>query len=262
MTNETILTQIVNRKRIDLSDQKKREPLHVLKSKPSQRDPIANLSGALMGDRIRVIAEVKKASPSKGILNSDLEPSLLSLQYARGGAAAISVLTESNYFQGSPEDLTTVKQTVKDYRLPILRKDFIFDPYQIQESLMIGADAILLIVDMLSSRELSELLALANDLFLQCLVEVHNETELQTALASGAEIIGINNRNLKTFETSLSTTEDLAPQIPHGKIIVSESGIKDPETLLQLRKLRVNAVLIGETFVKSEDPEAEVKKFS
>ena len=174
-----------------------------------------------MGNRIRVIAEVKKASPSKGILNNALDPSLLSLQYARGGAAAISVLTESNYFQGSPEDLTTVKQTVKDYRLPILRKDFIFDPYQIQESLMIGADAILLIVDILSSTELSELLALANDLFLQCLVEVHNETELKTALASGAEIIGINNRNLKTFETSLTTTENLAPQIPHRKIIVS-----------------------------------------
>ena len=127
---------------------------------------------------------------------------------------------------------------------------------------MIGADAILLIVGILSSKELAFLIDLANDLFLQCLVEVHDEIELATALAAGAEINGINNRNLKTFETSLTTTERLAPLVPKGKLIVSESGIKDPETLVQLRKLRVNAVLIGETFVTSNDVEAEVRKFS
>ena len=262
MTDETILTQIVNRKRADLSLLKEQEPLHVLTNKKSQREPLANLSGALMGDRVRIIAEVKKASPSKGVLKSDLDPAMTAQSYARGGAAAISVLTESNYFHGSVEDLTTVKETVKDYRLPILRKDFIFDPYQVHESAMIGADAILLIVGVLSQGELTELITLGNQLFLQCLVEVHNETELQVALAAGAEIIGINNRNLKTFETSLSVTEQLAPLIPQGKIIVSESGIKNPETLIQLRRLRVNAVLIGETFVKSADVEAEVRKFS
>ena len=262
MTEETILTQIVNKKRLTLSQQKAQEPVEVLTNKPSMRDPLANFSGALMGDRVRIIAEVKRASPSKGILKSDLDPAILSRHYAQGGAAAISVLTESNYFQGSSNDLTTVKKTVKDDRLPVLRKDFIFDPYQVQESVMIGADAILLIVGILSSKELALLIDLANELFLQCLVEVHDETELATALAAGADIIGINNRNLKTFETSLTTTEQLAPLVPRGKLIVSVSGIKDPETLIQLRKLRVNAVLIGETFVTSSDVEAEVRKFS
>lgn len=262
MTKETILTQIVSQKKTDLATLKMREPLDVLANRRSHRIPIANLSGSLMGDRIRIIAEVKRASPSKGILHPDLDPTVMAENYARGGAAAISVLTESNYFKGSTEDLTTVKESVKDYRLPVVRKDFIFDPYQVQESSVIGADAILLIVAILSERELSDLIALGNELFLQCLVEVHNEVELQTALIAGAEIIGINNRNLRTFETNLATTERLAPLIPPGKIIVSESGIKDPETLIHLKRLRVNAVLIGETFVTSDNPEAEVRKFS
>ena len=262
MTDETILTQIVAQKKVDLSLLKQQEPLSELINKPSKRDPLANFSGALIGERVRIIAEIKRASPSKGILKHDLDPNLMAKDYAKGGAAAISVLTEINYFQGSREDLTLVKEAVKDYRLPVLRKDFIFDSYQVHESAMIGADAILLIVGILSQQELTDLIALGNELFLQCLVEIHNETELNTALAAGAEIIGINNRNLRTFETNLSTTEQLAPLIPHGKIIISESGIKDPETLIQLKHLRVNAVLIGETFIKSDDAETEVRKFS
>lgn len=262
MTQETILTQIVSQKRTDLATLKTREPLDTLTNRQSNRIPVANLSGALMGERVRVIAEVKRASPSKGILQPDLDAAAMAGSYARGGAAAISVLTESNYFKGSTEDLTTAKESVRDYKLPVVRKDFIFEPYQVHESSIIGADAILLIVGILSERELTDLIALGNELFLQCLVEVHDEAELQTALVAGAEIIGINNRNLRTFKTSLATTERLAPLIPPGKIIVSESGIKDPETLIQLRKLRVNAVLIGETFVTSSNPEAEVRKFS
>ena len=181
--------------------------------------------------------------------------------YAGNGAAAISVLTDVR-FQGELEHLAQIKKTGASQRLPVLRKDFIFDPYQVYEARSVGADALLLIVAVLSPQELKELLEVTHSLWMQCLVEVHDEEELETALAAGAEIIGINNRDLRTFTTDLAVTRRLAPLIPKGKLVVSESGIHNSDDLRQLARDRVNAVLVGEALVTANDVAEKVRELT
>ena len=200
-----------------------------------------------------MIAEVKRASPSKGLLAPDFDPLKLSRAYVQGGAGAISVITDEPFFQGSLEYLAAIRSAVD---LPLLRKDFILDPVQIEEARGFGADAVLLIVAALSPEDLRELLAYTHRLGLAALVEVHNQEELETAVSVGAEIIGINNRNLHTFEVSVETTLRLLPHIPKDRIVVSESGLSEAGTLKRLSEAGVEAVLIGEALVKSPDPAA------
>lgn len=245
-----ILDEIVEVKAKELTKRKQGIPLSELEKlgpKGSKKD----FAAALVGDDIRLIAEVKMASPSRGVLRTDLDPVELARTYAQNGAAAISVLTEERYFGGSLEHLVAIGEAVDN--IPLLRKDFIFDPYQVYESRVGDASALLLIVAILSHSELSELLSLSHELGLMCLVEVHNRAELEQAVMSGAQIIGINNRDLKTFAVDLETTRRLRPLIPQDRIVVSESGIKDRGDVQKLRQWGVDAMLIGEALVTAGD---------
>ncbi len=256
-----ILDEIVAAKRQELALQKEAVSLDMLQQRITAQARPLNLSGALMGGGIRLIAEVKKASPSRGLLSPDFDPVRLAGIYASNGAAAISVLTDPR-FQGELDHLTRIKDTGASHRAPVLRKDFLFDPYQVHEARAAGADALLLIAAILSPRQLQELLQLSRELWMQCLVEVHNESELQVALDAGAEIIGINNRDLRDFTTDLAVTERLAPLIPRGKIVVSESGISNQEHLQRLGRARVNGVLVGEALVTAPDVGEKVREFT
>lgn len=211
---------------------------------------------ALACDNLSVIAEVKKASPSKGIIRQDFEPVKIAQEYEQSGADAISVLTEEYYFKGSNEYLKNIRQSVD---IPLLRKDFIFDEYQIYEARALQADAILLIAAILDQRILKDFIMIAKSLNLDCLVEVHDRKELELALKCNAEIIGINNRNLKTFEVNLDTTIELIDHIPDNRIIVSESGITTNQDMKVLKASGVDAVLIGETLVRSDNPGQTLK---
>ena len=256
-----ILDDIVAAKRQEVARQKETVPLSALReSIASQQRPL-DLSGALTGGGVRLIAEVKKASPSRGLLCPDFDAVRLANTYASNGAAAISVLTDPR-FQAEISHLAQVKDTGASQLAPVLRKDFIFDPYQVYEARAAGADALLLIVAILSIEQLRELLALSRELGMQCLVEVHDEAELQVALDAGAEVVGINNRDLRTFTTDLAVTERLAPLVPRGKIIVSESGISNQDHLRRLGKHRVNAVLVGEALVTAKDVGAKVRELT
>ena len=257
----TILDEIVASKRREVEESKGREPLEALEERIASQPPALNLSGALLGDRVRLIAEVKKASPSRGLLAPDFDPVRLATTYVDNGAAAVSVLTDPR-FQGTLEDLAAVKAALAPSGAPVLRKDFTFDPYQVYEARAHGADAILLIVSILSPADLKHLLALARRFWMQCLVEVHAPDELETALEASAEIIGINNRDLRTFHTSLSVTEELVPRVPRGKVVVSESGISQPDHMRALRRLGVHAALVGEAIVTAPDVGARVRELA
>ncbi|MBI2872358.1 MAG: indole-3-glycerol phosphate synthase TrpC [Chloroflexi bacterium] len=261
-TLSTVLDDILAAKRRDLERSRRNVPLADLEARIKSVPPPANFSGALMGDRVRLIAEVKKASPSRGLLCPDFDPARLARTYAENGAAAISVLTEVDHFQGSLEHLAQVKEVVRGYGLPVLRKDFIFDPYQLCEARAHGADAALLIVAILSPGQLGELFAAAQGLWLQCLVEVHSQAELETTLEAGAEVIGINHRDLRTFRVDLSLTERLRPLIPGGKVVVAESGITSAADVARFRALGVNAVLVGEALVTAPDVAAKVRELA
>jgi indole-3-glycerol phosphate synthase len=245
-----MLDRIIAQKRKELKLRKKSMPLSRLEKATAERKKPLDFALALRGERMRLIAEVKRASPSRGILCPSFNPVKLAQTYAQGGAAAISVLTEANYFEGNIAHLVAIRQEVE---LPLLRKDFIFDPYQIYESCAYGADALLLIVAILSQKQLEELLSLSHSLGLSCLVEVHGEGEVEMVLSSGAEIIGINNRDLNTFAVDINTTRRLRPLIPQGKTVVSESGIKSRNEIKKLKTWGVNAVLIGEALVTADD---------
>ena len=249
-----ILKKIVQIKQERLKARKRELPRREVERLISSRERPLNFSGCLMGDSIRVIAEVKRGSPSKGIFSKDIKASELAAVYAENGAAAVSVLTNEDHFYGSIEDLLEVHNEVYQSGVPVLRKEFIFDPYQIYEARAYGADAILLIVSMLDKDQLIDFTNIATSLWMQCLVEVHDEKELELAVESGAEIIGINNRDLKTFNTTLETTEILAPKVPVGKISVSESGISDKSDIERVMKAGVGAVLVGESLVTADDP--------
>ncbi|PKB63954.1 MAG: indole-3-glycerol phosphate synthase [SAR202 cluster bacterium Io17-Chloro-G2] len=256
-----ILDEIVAAKTKELVLQKSLLGQRELETRASVQPPPLNLSGALLSGEVRLIAEVKKASPSRGLLCPDFDPVRLAQTYADNGAAAISVLTDPR-FQGEPEHIVQIKSSGASQRAPVLRKDFIFDSYQVYEARAMGADAILLIVAILDPGQLKDLLALSMSLWMQCLVEVHDQGELETALAAGAEIIGINNRDLRTFQTNLAVTESLAPLVPRGKIIVSESGINTKEDMARLGALGVSAVLVGEALVTAPDVAKKVRELT
>ena len=255
-----ILDKIVADVKIDLAEKKKRVPLaEIAKIATVQPQPL-DFAAALRGNKVRLIAEVKKASPSKGIICPDFNPVNIAKIYAANGAAAISVLTEPKYFLGSPDYLRDIKKALAAKPLPLLRKDFIFDPYQVYEAWAYGADCLLLIVAMLSPAQLSELLQLSQQLGMMNLVEVHNAAELEIALKSGAPIIGINNRDLNTFKIDMKTTSTLLPLIPADRLVVSESGVKTRRDMDKLKEWGVNAALIGEALMTSPDIAAKMKE--
>jgi len=252
-----MLDKIIAQKREEVEQRKKIATTTYLQERVAQQNPPLDLTLALKGDHIRLIAEVKQASPSRGVLSPNLNPTKLAQTYAEGGAAAISVLTEANYFMGSIDHLAAIREVVK---LPLLRKDFVFDPYQVYESRAYGADALLLIAAILSQKQLEELVSLSRNLGLECLVEVHNEGEVEKAVLSEAEIIGINNRDLNTFTVDIDTTHRLRPLIPQKRIVVSESGIKSRKDIEKLGKWGVDAILVGEALVTAGDVLAKMKE--
>ncbi len=257
-----ILKKIVEVKRIEVDRLKVEMPVAELEKRIERQKRPLNMSGALMGNSVRVIAEVKKASPTKGLLRPDFDAVDLATTYADNGAAAISVITNADHFQGSIDYLEAVHETVNHRGIPVLRKEFIFDSYQVYEARAYGADAILLIVAMLTPERLKELQELSQRFWMQCLVEVHDERELEVALDLGAEIVGINNRDLRTFVTDLKVTERLAPLIPADKIIVSESGISTPADIERVRKAGAHAALIGEALVTASDVGAKLRELA
>jgi indole-3-glycerol phosphate synthase len=254
---KTILDKIIATKKREVERHKRTVQLSSLLECIARRNAPLVFAKAIKGDGIKLIAEVKKASPSKGILRQYFDPMELAKTYAENGAAAISVLTDAEYFQGSPEHLAAIRQTVN---LPLLRKDFIYDEYQIYESAAYGADALLLIIAILEPKQLGKMITISRSLGMGCLVEVHNEDELTIALDGGAEIIGINNRNLNTFEVDLNTTRRLRPLVPEGKIVVSESGINHREDIGKLKAWGVNAVLVGEALVTARNIPDKMKE--
>lgn len=208
-------------------------------------------------DPYKIIAEVKKASPSKGVIREDFDPIKIAQDYELGGANALSVLTEPHYFKGDIEYLTQIRRYVP---MPLLRKDFIVDKYQLLEALVYGADFVLLIAKALSKKELKELLEYTWHLGMEALIEIHDKEDLVKAIFAGGNIIGINHRNLQTFEMDMTLCNKLIPMIPNGKIIVAESGINSHEQVVELNKIGVDAFLIGEHFMRQESISDEVKK--
>ncbi|MBI2829822.1 MAG: indole-3-glycerol phosphate synthase TrpC [Chloroflexi bacterium] len=256
-----ILDQILVEKTRELEAKKRIFPFPALQRATLGQSQPLDFAAALQGNGVKLIAEVKKASPSKGVIREDFDPVEIARTYVNNGAAAISVLTESCYFQGSLVHLSDIKRVLgKNREAPLLRKDFLNDPYQIYESRACGADCLLLIVAILSPEKLGELLALSHQLKMTCLVEVHDEAELEIALKSHARIIGINNRDLRTFKVDLTTTERLRPFIPPDRIVVSESGIKCREDMEKLRQWGVNAALVGETLMSAADIASKMKE--
>lgn len=252
-----ILDEILANKREEVRRQQEAEPLGELQALAAAQPPPRSFRHALSGTDVRVIAEVKRRSPSKGVLAPDLDPVALAGTYSTYGAAAISVLTDEKYFDGTLADLRAVRAAVD---LPLLRKDFIIGQYQVLQARAYGADAVLLIAGTLDRDDLRDLLGYARDLGMDALVEVHNEEDLDIALDSGAPIIGINNRDLRTFETGLETTRRLAPLVPTEHLIVSESGIHSREQVESLRELGVRAVLVGEALASAPDPGAKLRE--
>ncbi len=254
---ENILDEIMRWKRKELLEQKQERPAFVWQAltevaphPPDFADALRPYEGAA---GVRLIAEIKRASPSRGLLCNDFDPELLAETYARNGAAAISCLTDARFFQGELSHLMKARKRLEniDQPLPFLRKDFIFDPYQLAETRAAGAAAALLIAAVLDDQGLAELIAQAEGLSLTPLVEVHDEADLDRALAAGAKVIGINNRNLQTFRVDLETTARLRPRIPEEFIVVSESGIHTPDDVRRVRDMGVDAILVGEALVKA-----------
>jgi len=249
---KNILEQIVDRSRRELADEMDRFPVDETVKAAETAPPSMDFAAAFrQPERIRIIAELKKASPSKGMIRPDFHPEELCIELEEAGAAALSVLTEKNYFLGSEEYLNAVKARVA---IPVLRKDFIYDPYQIYRARVLGADAVLLIAAMLEPRTFDALHRLTRRLGMRALCEVHNRDELAMVLDNGAEIIGVNSRNLKDFHTSLDVTLELLGQIPADKIKIAESGIRTAADLLELLKAGAHGFLIGETLMREERP--------
>lgn len=246
-----ILATIAEHVRGVVERRRREAPAAVLQDRPGFHLPRRGLGRALAGSSRRVIAEVKKASPSKGLIRADFDPVALAKTYAAHGASAISVLTEERFFQGSLEHLERIRRAVQ---VPLLRKDFTLDPYQLVEAKSYGADAVLLIAAMLEPSLMRELREQATELLLDSLIEVHTERELEAALAAEAQLIGLNNRDLKTFEVSFSTTERLAPLIPRGATAVCESGIDSLAQIRRVEKLGVHVFLIGESLMRAPEP--------
>jgi len=261
---KTILDKIVSSRRRALEETRKCFPLERVQEMAMAREERRDFAASLASDArpgapsgLRVIAELKRASPSRGLLRHHYRRREIALGYADGGASALSVLTEGEYFLGSTQDLTEVRRTVE---IPVLRKDFILESYQIYESVAAGADALLLIVAILPEHDLRNLLDLCGELHISALVEVHTGDELDRAVAAGARIIGVNNRNLKTLEVNLETSFELRAKLPPGCLAVSESGIKTAADLRHIRDAGFDAVLIGERFMTQPDPGAALSE--
>jgi indole-3-glycerol phosphate synthase len=255
----TILDRIVADKRDELAAAVARRPLAQMRTMAEAAPAPRGFAKALRGERVGMIAEVKKASPSRGVLREDFDPVWLAGRYAVGGARAISVLTDEKHFQGSLAYLQAVREALPDGP-PLLRKDFTIDEYQVHEARGYGADAALLIVAILDDATLRDLLAACGASGLDALVEVHDEAEMARAAAAGATLIGINNRDLRSFETDLATTERLAPLAPPGATLVAESGIFTRQDMRRVEAAGVHAVLIGEGVVTAADPAEKVRE--
>ncbi|NLG83971.1 MAG: indole-3-glycerol phosphate synthase TrpC [Firmicutes bacterium] len=252
----SFLDQVLAAKRAEIRERKRKSPASALLRELS--DERRSFSAALKREELAVIAEIKRASPSRGVLAPDLDPARLLARYEEGGAAAVSILTEREFFQGSLEDLAAARRLT---HLPLLRKDFIIDPYQIVEAAAAGADAVLLILACLSPAQLQELQAAAGELGLEALVEIHDEAELETAVGAGARIIGINSRNLRTLAVEPERPFRLLPLLPAGVIKVAESGIARPAEAAALAAAGADAILVGEALVRSGDPAALIAAF-
>ena len=250
----SFLSEIIERKRQRIASAKQAVPVNSFEIRPNSH----RLRQALRGDGINIIAEFKRRSPSKGPIRVDADLNAIVKSYEAGGAAAISVLTEEDYFSGSLDDLRAVKRSVD---LPVLRKDFIVDEYQVYESAAAGADAVLLIVAALEDEQLVSLRKLVEDeLGMDALIEVHTREELQRAIACGANLIGVNNRNLHTFEVSLETSLALATEAPAGTVLISESGLNNSTDLARLHSAGYRGFLIGESLMRSANPEAALRE--
>ena len=247
----TILERILDTKRAELEESRKLRPLDEVVAAAAQAPPALSLAEAAGRGGIQVVAEVKKASPSKGVIREDFDPVAIAVAYAGGGAAAISVLTDSEYFQGSLDYLRAIREKVA---VPLLRKDFIIDPYQVFEARAAGADAILLILAALSDQEAEPLAAVAEELGMDVLWEVHNIEEMHRVAAFSPRVVGINNRDLKTFEVSLETTRGLLPEVPADAVVISESGFFVREELEMMSDWGVDGFLVGEGLMRAEDP--------
>ena len=249
-----ILDEIIEKTKEDLEERKAKYSVDWLGRSLSMNNYVPRdvrpYLKATKEDPYRIIAEVKKASPSKGIIREDFDPLWIAQSYEKGGASAISVLTEPHFFKGNLEYLTQIRRYVET---PLLRKDFIVDKYQLVEALVYGADFVLLIAKALSRKELKELLEYTRHLGMEALVEIHDKEDLTKAIFAGADIIGVNHRNLETFEMDMDLTEKLMPLIPNGKIIVAESGLNDKETIEHLSSVGADAFLIGEHFMRQDD---------
>jgi indole-3-glycerol phosphate synthase len=253
-----ILDRIVEAKKKEVEESKTLYPLSAMRKGLKNMAPARNFKKALLGKKCAIIAEVKRKSPSRGTIRSDFDPLEIAEAYEKNGAAAVSVLTDESFFGGKKEFVTRIKGKIL---LPVLRKDFIIDPYQVYETKRLGADAVLFIARLLK-RGLASYVHLAKALDLFPLVEVHSEEDLDLALAAGAELIGINNRDLATFETGLQTSLNLASLVPKSRIVIAESGIQSRKDVEILMLAGIHAFLIGETLMKAEDIAEKVRELA
>ncbi|BBB25313.1 indole-3-glycerol phosphate synthase TrpC [Amphritea japonica] len=259
----TILKKIIARKHEEVAERQAKVSIDDLKKqideqRGSATDPrgfVASMAKALTEGRSAIIAEAKKASPSKGVIRDSFIPADIAQSYEAGGASCLSVLTDADYFQGSEAYLMEARAACS---LPVIRKDFIVDPYQVYEARAIGADCILLIVAALGDQQMADLNALAIELGMDVLIEVHNKAELERSLPLGNRLVGINNRDLHSFELSLSHTFDLLDMVPEDRIVITESGILGREDVIAMREHNVDSFLVGETFMRAEDPGAKL----
>jgi len=252
-----VLHEIVAHKREEVAARKRRTSLADVRRRAAEEPPARAFRAAVQGPPLKLIAEVKAASPSEGTIRAEFDPAHVGRTYAQHGAAAISVLTDARFFRGADAHLVAVRRIVGT---PVLRKDFVLEPYQIYESRAIGADAVLLIVAILESGALRDLQGLAAELGMAALVEVHTEDELARALDVRPTLLGINNRDLNTLETTLETTRRLRPGVPPGIVVVAESGVDARAHVEELERMQVDAVLVGTALMRSADPAARVRE--
>lgn len=256
-----ILQRILETKRAEVASAKSAVPNTLMQARaraaPPPRDFVAALQARIAAGQPAVIAEIKRASPSRGLLREHFDPAAIAKSYEVGGAACLSVLTDSQYFQGAAEHLVAARAACS---LPVLRKDFIVDAYQVHEARAMGADCILLIAAALPDAQMREFESLAHALGMAVLVEVHDGEDLEAALRLATPLIGINNRDLRSFETRLETTLDLLPHIPAGRVVVTESGILAPADVERMRSNGIGAFLVGEAFMRAEDPGTELAR--
>ena len=251
------LQKILETKREEIQERKVLLPLSELKRRLAESPPPLDFDGAIRSRDRALVAEVKRSSPSRGRIREDFDPVAIARIYAEGGAAAVSVLTESRFFEGRDSFLRDIRQNIG---LPLLRKDFIIDPYQIYETRFLGGDALLLITRALDDGRLKEFIRLSSELGLASLVEIHDEADLEKALSSGAGIIGINNRDLSTFATDLEVSLRLAPLVPQGRTVISESGIRSRSDIQRLESAGIHAFLVGETLMREKDIGRKMKE--